>query len=132
MTAATRFDPGPHDPGSRRLPDEPYFMLLARDPAAAVLVEIWAHVRSGNLVLAQAALGALDSPVSGFDAQADADAQIRSAMAVANQMTGWRLARAARGLPPFDRAAAPRRDDPFNGQCAVEDVRRKYPGEFGP
>ncbi|PHS25490.1 MAG: hypothetical protein COA84_07690 [Robiginitomaculum sp.] len=93
------FTSGPFDPMDKREADEPYFTLLARDPAAAILVEVWAHVRSGNMGLAHAALERLDSPLSGFDPQMDHDGQIRSAMGVANQMTGWRLGNLCRPDP---------------------------------
>jgi len=85
------FSTGPFDPMDKREADEPYFTLIARDRAAAVLVEVWAHVRSGNMAMAHAALEQLDSPLSGFDPQLDSDGQIRSAMSIANKMIGWRL-----------------------------------------
>lgn len=42
---STKTDPGAHDCYAHALPDEPMFVLLARDPGAPALVEEWAHRR---------------------------------------------------------------------------------------
>jgi hypothetical protein len=41
----TKTNPGEFDCLAKALPDEPYFVLLARDPVAAVLVEEWGQRR---------------------------------------------------------------------------------------
>lgn len=45
---STKLDPGAYDCYAKAEPDEPYFMLLARDPHAAVLVNLWAAMRRLN------------------------------------------------------------------------------------
>jgi hypothetical protein len=42
----TKRDPGAFDCYANAEPDEPMFVLLARDPAAADLVEQWADARA--------------------------------------------------------------------------------------
>lgn len=42
----TKNNPGNFDCYGAALPDEPMFILLARDPLAPVLVEIWATLRA--------------------------------------------------------------------------------------
>jgi len=44
----TKNNPGQFDCHAKAHPDEPLFTLLARDPAAAALVMMWAHHRAGN------------------------------------------------------------------------------------
>lgn len=41
-------DPGQFDCYANALPDEPMFVLLARDPLAPFLTQIWAMLRAGN------------------------------------------------------------------------------------
>lgn len=50
---STKEKPGQFDCYARALPDEPYFILLARDPFAPILVKMWAawrwlDIRLGN------------------------------------------------------------------------------------
>lgn len=42
----TKINPGPFDCYAAAEPDEPMFILLARDPEAAALVRAWAQRRS--------------------------------------------------------------------------------------
>lgn len=44
----TKNDPGKFDCYSRAEPDEPMFVLLGRDPAAAALVLLWMRFRSDD------------------------------------------------------------------------------------
>jgi len=47
----TKRDPGPHDCYAKAEPDEPMFVLLARDPLAPHLVRLWSDLtvaRPGN------------------------------------------------------------------------------------
>ena len=47
----TKLKPGKFDCYAKAAPDEPMFVLLARDPLAAILVRLWADLRehaSGN------------------------------------------------------------------------------------
>ncbi len=41
----TKADPGEYDCYSKAESDEPMFVLLARDPLAPILVELWADMR---------------------------------------------------------------------------------------
>lgn len=43
---STKNTPGPFDCYAAAQPDEPMFVLLARDPLAPILVEHWAALRS--------------------------------------------------------------------------------------
>ncbi len=42
----TKTNPGQYDCYANAEPDEPMFVLLARDPIAPILVEIWAQLRA--------------------------------------------------------------------------------------
>lgn len=44
----TRTNPGPVDYHALAEPDEPMFVLLARDPLAPVLVRLWAELRAAT------------------------------------------------------------------------------------
>lgn len=44
----TKFNPGEYDCYEAADPDEPMFILLARDRDAPALVELWADVREGR------------------------------------------------------------------------------------
>lgn len=41
----TKSNPGKHDCYEKAHPDEPMFVLLARDPLAPMLIELWAQLR---------------------------------------------------------------------------------------
>lgn len=43
---ATKNNPGKFDCYANAEPDEPMFILLARDPMAPILVELWASLRA--------------------------------------------------------------------------------------
>lgn len=45
---ATKNNPGQFDCYSAADPDEPMFVLLARDPLAPILVRLWADLRQHN------------------------------------------------------------------------------------
>ena len=42
----TKANPGKYDCYANAAPDEPMFVLLARDPMAPILVRLWADLRS--------------------------------------------------------------------------------------
>lgn len=44
----TKNNPGQFDCYEKAAPDEPMFILLARDPVAPALVEAWRALRAGN------------------------------------------------------------------------------------
>lgn len=50
----TKNKPGKFDCYANAEPDEPMFVLLARDPLAAFLVSIWSKVRYGDVEAASA------------------------------------------------------------------------------
>lgn len=45
---ATKNDPGIYNCYENAEPDEPMFILLARDPMAPILVRLWADLRKHN------------------------------------------------------------------------------------
>jgi hypothetical protein len=45
----TKNKPGQYDCYSQAEPDEPMFVLLARDPMAPILVELWASLREERI-----------------------------------------------------------------------------------
>jgi hypothetical protein len=73
---STKQHPGPRDCYAAALPDEPYFVLLARDPSAPDLIEQWAEWRDGSIVA-----GARPS---------DEKAQVDEAYRCASEMRTWR------------------------------------------
>lgn len=42
----TKANPGKYDCYEKAEPDEPLFVLLARDPLAPILVDLWAELRA--------------------------------------------------------------------------------------
>jgi hypothetical protein len=44
----TKLNPGSYDCYAKAAPDEPMFILLARDPLAPILVELWASIKEMN------------------------------------------------------------------------------------
>jgi len=78
----TKNNPGTYDCYEKGEPDEPMFVLLARDPKAADLVRMWAALREGN---------------SHGDTFKDA-AKIREAMQCADAMDEWRKAYSERRM----------------------------------
>lgn len=52
----TKNNPGKFDCYAAAEPDEPMFVLLGRDPHAAVLVTLWALLRGGQVIKAIALL----------------------------------------------------------------------------
>lgn len=70
----TKNNPGANDCYAKAAPDEPMFVLLARDPMAPGLVRRWAEYRG--------------VPGSPFDATPE---QIQEAHACADAMEKWRI-----------------------------------------
>ena len=56
---ATKADPGRFDCYAKAEPDEPLFVLLARDPLAPFLVSIWSSLRNGDFEAAGAKFDAM-------------------------------------------------------------------------
>lgn len=74
----TKINPGVYDCYSNALPDEPMFILLARDPMAPEIVQMWASTRRAAIV-------------NGNRPQSDS-AMVDEAEALAKQMIEWRKA----------------------------------------
>lgn len=73
---STKQHPGAHDCYAAALPDEPYFVLLARDPSAPELIEQWAAWRDGSVIAGTR--------------PADEKAQVDEAYQCAADMRSWR------------------------------------------
>ncbi len=70
--------------------DEPYFILLARDPIAAKLVEAWAYLRMGMASNAMPIFeNIVNSAVLKMEPQASHDPQIRSAFKISKRMADF-------------------------------------------
>lgn len=67
----TKNSPGQFDCYAKAEPDEPMFILLARDPLAPILVQLWADLR-------------------GAASLEDDSAMIEEAMELSEQMNEWR------------------------------------------
>ena len=80
----TKNHPGRFDCYGNAHPDEPMFVLLARDPLAPMLVELWAHMR----VLTRGD-----------------DAKVREAKSCAEAMRRWQVR--VTGAPPLGEEGEP-------------------------
>ena len=76
----TKTDPGPFDCYAAARPDEPLFVLLARDATAAALVNLWAAMKRNE---------ALSTP--GLYQERHLAGKIGEADRTANSMVEWRL-----------------------------------------
>lgn len=79
----TKTDPGTFDCYGSAEPDEPMFVLLARDKAAPMAVRAWADERERKLRL----MGRTDALVDEVLAEVD---QIAEARRCADDMDAWR------------------------------------------
>ncbi|GLQ20479.1 hypothetical protein ACFFUB_00350 [Algimonas porphyrae] len=82
-------DEGPSMPILRE--GEPVFMLCGRDPVAAPLIEAWAYLRSGHVVMAQRSLEQVMSAASHMESQGSGDPQILSAFRIARDCRDYQL-----------------------------------------
>ncbi|HEY0626712.1 MAG TPA: hypothetical protein VGD10_08250 [Allosphingosinicella sp.] len=87
----TKLKPGRFDCLSAALPDEPMFILLARDPLAAFLVDLWASCRAADEAAARAASGMAIGTARRLYAGAPEAEKAEEAFACANEMRTWRL-----------------------------------------
>jgi len=74
----TKNDPGAYDCYAHALPDEPMFILLARDPEAAAITRLWAGMRARRIK-------------AGERPESD-EAMVDEAMECAANMEAWRTA----------------------------------------
>jgi hypothetical protein len=89
---ATKEFIGPVDCLTAALPDEEYFMLLARDPLAAGLTMIWASLRLGDFASATANFQRLCTQpglIPHYRSHPDT-AKAEEAVEVAQRMVAWR------------------------------------------
>jgi hypothetical protein len=89
---ATKENTGPVDCLGAALPDEEYFMLLARDPLAAGLTMIWASLRLGDFAAATANFQSLCTQpglIPHYRNHPD-QAKAEEAVEVAQRMVAWR------------------------------------------
>lgn len=90
----TKNNPGEFDCYTAAEPDEPMFILLARDPLAAHLVSIWSKVRMGDMEAASAVfVNMLQRNGAAYGLAPDVD-KAREAMDCAASMFAWRKQRA--------------------------------------
>lgn len=75
---ATKLNPGEHDCYAAALPDEPLFVLLARDPDAPTVVRIWAKYRAYQIARGSK--------------PAEDKSMVAEALACARSMEAWREA----------------------------------------
>lgn len=73
----TKSNPAPNDCYAKALPDEPMFVLLARDPDAARVVRFWAGLRARRID-------------EGTSPKSDEDV-VTEALNCANAMRTWRV-----------------------------------------
>lgn len=78
----TKNNPGPFDCYAKAKPDEPIFVLLARDPLAASVVRHWARLRA--------------------DEHAEVDPKVIEAHSCAEAMEAWRRKQKADAAQPRD------------------------------
>lgn len=88
----TKNSPSIYDCLEKAGPDEPLFILLARDPCAAPLVKAWAHLRNRDFKKAMQALIDADDAVHEQNKQTS-DEKIKEALKVANDMAAFKRAR---------------------------------------
>jgi len=69
--------------------NEPFFILVARDPIAPIMVEAWGYLRQGKMSEAASTFQALLQPTLLMEPQAPNDPQIRTAFSIARQMKDW-------------------------------------------
>jgi hypothetical protein len=98
----SKLNPGVSDCYAEALPDEPMFVLLARDPSAPEILEQWAAARRHEVQLGRRSLADIN--------------RIAEAMNLAADMREWRKVndgkwRAARTLPDSVDPAGVRAED---------------------
>ncbi len=97
-----------HDPMTRALPDEPHFLLLARDPTAAELVRIWIAIRRRDASLVDAVAKRLKAYIARMPYRPKDAEHVLSAQQVSNAMEIWLHDQTAEPLElPETNAAGP-------------------------
>lgn len=83
----TKNNPGLYDCHAKAAGDEPVFTLLARDPLAPKLIEIWAALAGHNFAAAEALLW--DAVKLASALPKERQAKVLEAFACADEMTEW-------------------------------------------
>jgi len=87
---ATKLNPGKYDCYKKAAPDEPMFVLLARDKRASSLVAIWSALERGDQHNARVHFKNLLGLVSRLPAEPN-PAKADEAFQCAQEMVSWRL-----------------------------------------
>lgn len=66
-------------------PGEPFFLLVARDPLFAPMIDAWAYLRTGHVVMGQRSLEQVHSEARHLEPQRNDDPQILSAFRTAGE-----------------------------------------------
>lgn len=82
----TKTNPGSYDCYKNALPDEPLFVLTARDPTAPTLIDAWADMR--------------DSDIAAGVRPAEDRAMTMNARLIAQDMRAWRVANPGKWRSP--------------------------------
>ena len=86
----SKLQPGKFDCYANALPDEPMFVLLARDPVAPALTRLWGAIRDGDRDIAFAAMTELQGLIPNYVA-APEPAKAEEALECAAAMRSWRI-----------------------------------------
>lgn len=90
----TKNNPAPYDCYANAEPDEPMFILLARDSRAAILVDLWASMSLGGWRAALAIAGFFWALLRiAYQREPSAVAKVAEARYCATQMRAWRESR---------------------------------------
>lgn len=84
----TKNNPGEFDCYEAAAPDEPMFILLARDAHAPFLVELWRQARAGDIYEMVLTFAAFTSALNGANFR-EHDAKAREADRCAESMREW-------------------------------------------
>jgi hypothetical protein len=106
---STKNNPGEWDCYSKAEPDEPMFVLLARDESAHLLVLAWAHARMGNSQ--QAIHCVMTASQIGKHKPAPDIRKINEAMDCVHRMVDWLSARQGEIIPNL-KPSDPLAEDP--------------------
>lgn len=84
----TKLNPGKFDCYANAEPEEPIFILLARDDLAPFIVQVWAHVRNGDYDKAMGALVAAER--ASFSKPSMDPEKFSEALGCAADMMAWK------------------------------------------
>ena len=85
----TKNNPGKFDCYEAAAPDEPMFILLARDPVAPYLVRIWASIRKGDALNAVQHFAAMSGLLSKYQANPTSLEKLQEAVDCSENMKAY-------------------------------------------